>query len=745
MAKAKIIWTKVDEAPQLASYSLLPIMRAFTKDADVEIEVRDISLAGRVLAQFSDILPEDKRVNDDLAYLGELVWKPEANIMKLPNISASIPQLVATIKELQEQGYPLPDFPEEPKTEEEKEIRERYMRCVGSVVNPVLRQGNSDRRLAEVVKDYAKKHPHRLKEVSPHSKSHVAHMKSGDFYENEKSVIIEKDTKIKYIFEDENGNQTVLKEVEVGKGDVVDGTFMNREKLREYFAEVIERAKEDDILFSLHVKATMMRVSDPVIFGDAIRVYYKELFEKHGKELEEIGFNPNNGLVDLENKLSKLPEEKQKEIKKTLEEIYAKRPRMYMVDSDKGITNLHRPNDVIIDASVPAVIKNGLQGWGPSGETDDTVLCIPDRSYATMYKEIVEDIKARGQFDPTKIGTVQNVGLMAMKAEEYGSHDKTFFPPADGKIKVVDEDGNVLIEHCVNEGDIWRSCITKDIAIRDWIKLAINRAKETGYPVVFWLDEYRAHDKNLIEKLKEELPKYDIEDLDIFVKAPQDAMKYTLARFRNGENTIAATGNVLRDYLTDLFPIIEVGTSARSLSIVPLIAGGGLFETGAGGSAPKHVEQFVKEGHLRWDSLGEFLAFVEALKLARKQLKALHEKDNPRIDIVANALSKAIAKYLENDKTPKRKVGQLDTRGSHYYLALYWAEALAEQTEDKELAEKFAKVYADLKANEEKILEEIKATEGSPKDIGGYYHPDDEKTEKAMRPSETLNKIIDNI
>ncbi len=745
MAKAKVIWTKVDEAPQLASYSLLPIMRAFTKDADVEIEVRDISLAGRVLAQFPDILPEDKRVNDDLAYLGELVWKPEANIMKLPNISASIPQLVATIKELQSQGYPLPDFPEEPKTEEEKEIRERYMRCVGSVVNPVLRQGNSDRRLAEVVKDYAKKHPHRLKDVSPHSKSHVAHMKSGDFYENEQSVIIEKDTKIKYIFEDENGNQTVLKEVEVGKGDVVDGTFMNREKLREYFAEVIDRAKEDDILFSLHVKATMMRVSDPVIFGDAIRVYYKELFEKYGKELEEIGFNPNNGLVDLENKLSKLPEEKQNEIKKTLEEIYAKRPRMYMVDSDKGITNLHRPNDVIIDASVPAVIKNGLQGWGPSGETDDTVLCIPDRSYATMYKEIVEDIKARGQFDPTKIGTVQNVGLMAMKAEEYGSHDKTFFPPADGKIKVVDEDGNVLIEHCVNEGDIWRSCITKDIAIRDWVKLAINRAKETGYPVVFWLDEYRAHDKNLIEKLKEELPKYDLENIETFIKAPQDAMKYTLARFRNGENTIAATGNVLRDYLTDLFPIIEVGTSARSLSIVPLIAGGGVFETGAGGSAPKHVEQFVKEGHLRWDSLGEFLAFVEALKLAKKQLKAIHEKDNPRVDIVADALSKAIAKYLENDKTPKRKVGQLDTRGSHFYLALYWAEALAEQTEDKELAEKFAKVYADLKANEEKILEEIKATEGSPKDIGGYYNPDDEKATKAMRPSETLNRIIDSI
>ncbi len=745
MAKAKVIWTKVDEAPQLASYSLLPIMRAFTKDADVEIEVRDISLAGRILAQFPDLLPEDKRVPDDLAYLGELVWKPEANIMKLPNISASLPQLKEAIKELQEQGYPLPDYPDNPQTEEEKDIKARYDRCVGSVVNPVLRQGNSDRRLAEVVKEYARKHPHKLKEVSPHSKSHVAHMKTGDFYEHEKSVIIDKDTKIKYIFEDENGNQTVLKEVEVERGDVVDGTFMSRKKLRKYFEEVIETAKEEDILFSLHVKATMMRVSDPVIFGDAIRVYYAKLFERHGDLLEKLGWKPESGLQELENRLDQLSEEERNAIKKTIEEIYKERPRMYMVDSDKGITNLHMPNDVIIDASVPAVIKNGLQGWGPDGETDDVVLSIPDRSYARMYKEIVEDIKARGQFDPTKIGTVQNVGLMAMKAEEYGSHDKTFFPPADGKMKVVDEEGNVLIEHCVEEGDIWRSCITKDIAIRDWVKLAVNRAKDSGFPIVFWLDEYRAHDKNLIEKVKEELPKYDLEGIDWYIKAPDDAMKFTLARFRNGENTISVTGNVLRDYLTDLFPIIEVGTSARSLSIVPEIAGGGLFETGAGGSAPRHVEQFIKEGHLRWDSLGEFLAFVEALKLAYKQLKALHEKDNPRILVVANALSKAIGKYLEEDRTPKRKVGQLDTRGSHFYLALYWAEALANQTEDKELAEKFAKVYQELKENEQKILGEIAAAEGKPTDVGGWYHPDDEKASKAMRPSETLNRIIDSI
>jgi len=729
-----IVWTKTDEAPMLATYSLLPIVKNFVKHAGVDVELRDISLAGRILAQFG-------YAPDDLAYLGELVWKPEANIMKLPNISASIPQLIDAVKELQSQGYDLPDFPEDPQTEEEKEIRAKYDKCIGSVVNPVLRQGNSDRRIAPPVKEYAKKHPHKLEEVSPKTQSYVAYMKGGDFYEHEKSVTIEKDTKIRWEFVDKNGNVTVLKEVEVGKGDVVDGTYMSRKKLREFFEEVINDAKERGILFSLHVKATMMKISDPVIFGDAIRVYYKKLFEKHGKELEEIGFDPNKGLVDLENKLSKLSPEKQEEIKKTLEEIYKEQPGLYMVDSDRGITNLHRPNDVIIDNSVPTVIKNGLKAWGPDGNTYDCVITVPDRSYATMYDEIVEDVKVRGQFDPTKVGTVANIGLMAMKAEEYGSHDKTFFPPDDGIIRIVDEDGNVLMEHEVEKGDIYRSCITKDIAIRDWIKLAVTRAKELKMPIVFWLDSLRAHDRELIKKIREELPKYDLEGVEWYIKAPKDAMKFTLERFRKGLDTIAVTGNVLRDYLTDLFPIIEVGTSARALSIVPLIAGGGLFETGAGGSAPRHVQQFVKEGHLRWDSLGEFLAFVEALKLAYKQ----SGEENKKILVMADTLSKAVSRYLDTDKTPKRKVGQLDTRGSHYWLARYWAEELANQTEDPELAEIFKPVAQKLAENEEKILSEIAATEGSPKDIGGYYHPDDAKAEAAMRPSKTFNEIIDNL
>jgi isocitrate dehydrogenase len=732
--KATIIWTKVDEAPMLATYSLLPIVKAFTKHADIDVELKDISLAGRILAQFG-------YAPDDLSYLGDLVLKPEANIMKLPNISASIPQLVEAVKELQSQGYDLPDFPENPQTDEEKEIRAKYDKCIGSVVNPVLRQGNSDRRIAPPVKEYARQHPHRMGEVSPKSESYVAHMIGGDFYENEKSVTLKKDTKIRYEFVDNEGNVTVFKEIELGMGDVVDGTFLSRKKLREFYGKVIEDAKEKDILFSLHVKGTMMKVSDPVMFGDAIRVYYKELFEKYGKELEEIGFDPNKGLIDLESKLGKLSPEKQEAIRKTIEDIYGKRPRLYMVDSDRGITNLHRPNDVIVDASIPAVIKNGLKGWGPSGEVDDCVITVPDRSYATMYREIVEDIKVRGQFDPTKVGSVSNVGLMAMKAEEYGSHDKTFFPPSDGVMRIVDEDGNVLIEHEVEEGDIYRSCVSKDIAIRDWVKLAVNRAKESGEPIVFWLDSMRAHDRELIEKVKEELLKYDLSDVEWYIKPPQEAMKFTLKRFREGKNTISVTGNVLRDYLTDLFPIIEVGTSARALSIVPLIAGGGLFETGAGGSAPKHVQQFVKEGHLRWDSLGEFLAFVEALKLAYKQAGS----SNERILIMADALSKAVGKYLNNDKTPGRKVGQLDTRGSHYWLARYWAEELAAQTEDEELAKVFEPVAAALIENEEKILSEIAATEGSPKDIGGYYKPDDEKAEAAMRPSKTFNEIIDSI
>jgi isocitrate dehydrogenase len=732
--KPVIVWTKTDEAPMLATYSLLPIIKSFVKHAGVEVETRDISLAGRVLAQFG-------YARDDLAYLGELVQKPEANIMKLPNISASVPQLIETVKELQSQGFDLPDFPENPQSEEEKEARAKYDRCIGSVVNPVIRQGNSDRRIAPPVKEYAKKHPHKMGEVSPDSQSYVAHMKSGDFYEHEKSVTIEEDTTIRYEFVDNQGNVTLLKEVKVGKGDVVDGTYMSRRKLREFFKEAIDDAKEKNILFSLHVKATMMKVSDPVIFGDAIRVYYKKLFDRHAKELEEIGFDPNKGLIDLENKLSKLPPEKQEEIRKTVEEIYQEQPGLYMVDSDRGITNLHRPNDVIIDNSIPSVIKNGLKAWGPDGNTYDCVITVPDRSYATMYSEIVEDVKVRGQFDPRKVGTLQNVGLMAMKAEEYGSHDKTFLPPDDGTIRIVDGNGKVLMEHRVEKGDIYRSCITKDIAIRDWIKLAVNRAKETGYPIVFWLDSFRAHDKELIKKIREELPKYDLSDVEWYIKAPREAMKFTLERFRKGLNTIAVTGNVLRDYLTDLFPIIEVGTSARALSIVPLIAGGGLFETGAGGSAPRHVQQFVKEGHLRWDSLGEFLAFVEALKHAYKQSGS----KNKKILVVADALSRAVSRYLEDDRTPGRKVGQTDTRGSHYWLARYWAEELARQEEDPELAQIFKPVAQALAENEERILSEIRATEGSPKDLGGYYHPDEAKLKELMRPSKTMNQIIDNL
>ncbi len=733
--KAKIVWTKTDEAPRLATYSLFPIVRAFTKCADVEVELRDISLAGRVLAQFG-------YAEDDLAYLGELVWRPEANIVKLPNISATVPQLVDTIKELQSQNLGLPDYPEEPKTEEEKKIKEKYAKCLGSVVNPVLRQGNSDRRVAPPVKEYAQKTAQTrnwMKEVKPSCQSYVAHMICSDFYENEKSVTLEKDTKIRYEFVDPNGNVTVLKEAEVGKGDVVDGTFINRKKLREFYELVLQDAKGKDILFSLHVKATMMKVSDPVIFGDAIRVYFKDLFEKHAKELEEIGFNPNFGLVDLEKKLERLPKEQQEDIKKTIKEIYKKRPRLYMVDSDRGITNLHRPNDVIVDNSVPTIIKNGLQGWGPSGETDDCVITIPDRCYATMYREVVEDVKVNGQFNPTKVGTVQNIGLMAMKAEEYGSHDKTFFAPDNGIMRIVDEEGNLLVEHKVSQGDIYRSCITRDIAIRDWIKLAVRRAKETGLPIVFWLDQFRAHDREILKKVTEELSQHDLSDVDYYIKPPQDAMKFTLKRFREGKDTIAVTGNVLRDYLTDLFPIIEVGTSARCLSNVPLITGGGVFETGAGGSAPKHVQQFLKEGHLRWDSLGEFLALVEALNLAYKQA------GDRKLLILANALSKAVGKYLKNDRTPKRKVGELDTRGSHYYLARYWAEELAAQTEDKELAEKFTPIAEALANNEQKILSEIDATQGSSKDIGGYYYPDDDKAEAAMRPSKTFNEIIDSI
>jgi isocitrate dehydrogenase len=736
MANPTIVWTKIDEAPYLATFSLLPIMEAFTKDANINWELRDISLAGRVIAEFSDMLPENLKQSNELAYLGELVEKAEANIIKLPNISASVPQLVAAVKELQSQGYPLPDFPEEPKNAEEEKIKLKYLKCVGSNVNPVLRQGNSDRRLAEPVKNYAKMHPHSMKPVSPDSKSYVAHMEKKDFYETEQSFTSDKDQSVKIVFEDNAGNKKELKEVPVEAGEVFSAATLNVEELSKFFEKTIKEAKEKDILFSLHVKGTMMKISDPTFFDYAIRVYYKKLFDRFGKELEEIGFNPRNGLADLYAKLDKLPEDKKKAVLDTIDEIYKEQPRQYMVDSDKGVTNLHRPNDVIVDASIPATIKNGLKGWGPEGEVEDLVMSIPDRTYATMYKEIVADIVKHGQFDPTKVGTVQNVGLMAKKAEEYGSHDKTFFAPTDGKFLVLDGEGNTLFSFEVGKGDVFRAYSAKDIAIKDWIKLAVQRAKESGLPIVFWLDSNRAHDAQMIRKVLKYMPEFGLEGVEYYIMAPEQAMKFTLPRFRAGLGTISVTGNVLRDYLTDLFPIIEVGTSARTLSIVPLLAGGGLYETGAGGSAPKHVEQFIKEGHLRWDSLGEFLATVESLKLAKKQ------GANEKIEIIADALNRAVGKYLENDKTPKRKVGQLDNRGSHFYLAKYWAEELA-NCGDAELEAKFKPIAKELNANEEKILAEIAEAEGKPADIEGYYHPNEEKLAEYMRPSVTFNKIID--
>ncbi len=736
--KPKIIWTKVDEAPALATYSLLPIIKAFAKAAGVEIETKDISLAGRTLANFPDYLSEEQKVPYALAELGELTLKPEANIIKLPNISASIPQLQAAIKELQEKGYNIPDFPEEPQNEEEKVLRQRFAKLLGSAVNPVLRQGNSDRRAAESVKEFAKKNPHQMmKPWDTNSKTHVAHMNSNDFYGNEKSIVLDKDTDFKIVLETKNGKKIVLKDDLHGiKGEVLDGTFMSKKALRKFYAEQIKDAKDKDVLLSLHLKATMMKISDPILFGHAVKEFFKETLTKYKKELEEIGFNPNNGLQDLYNRLDRLPEDKQKEILKSIEEEYKKRPRLAMVDSDKGITNLHVPNNVIIDASMPVVIRDGGKMWGPDGKLHDTKAIIPDRTYATFYQVVIDDAKKNGAFDPATMGTVQNVGLMAQKAEEYGSHPTTFEIPEDGTLKVIDEKGNVLMKFEVEKGDIWRMSRTKDIPIKDWVKLAVNRAKATGYPAVFWLDKNRAHDAQLIKKVEKYLKDYDTKNLDIRIMSPDDAMRFTLDRVRKGENTIAVTGNVLRDYLTDLFPILELGTSARMLSIVPLLAGGGLFETGAGGSAPKHVQQFQAEGHLRWDSLGEFLALMSSFEHLAEKF------DNKKAAVLSKTLDKAIGKYLENRKSPGRKVGQLDNRGSHYYLAKYWAEELANQNEDEELKEKFIPIAKELNEKEEQILKEIAQAEGKPVDLGGYYLMDDQKTEKAMRPSKTFNEIV---
>ncbi len=736
--KNTIVWTKVDEAPQLASYSLLPIVKAFLKNAGVDVEVRDISLAGRTLAAFPDYLEENQRHPDDLAYLGELVNKPEANIIKLPNISASVPQLKDTIEELRAKGYAVPGFPEEIKTEEDKKLRERFAKLLGSAVNPVLRQGNSDRRAPEAVKRVARKNPHKLiKPWNKDSKTHVAHMEADDFYGNEKSVTLPSATHFSIELHTPGGEVITLKEpLPADEGEVLDATFMNVEALKDFYKNQIKDAKDKNLLLGLHLKATMMKVSDPVMFGHAVKEYFKDLYEKHGDLLEKIDFNPNNGLGDLYEKWDKLTAGEKEALARTIEEIYRKNPDLMMVDSDKGIINLHAPNLVIIDASMPVVIRDGGKAWGPDGQLHETKAMIPDRSYAGIYQAMIEENKKNGAFDPATMGTVQNVGLMAMKAEEYGSHPTTFIIPEKGTVKVKDAQGNTLMEHNVEKGDIWRLSRTKDLAVKDWVKLAVNRARITGYPTVFWLDENRAHDRELIKKVKKYLKDHDTSGLDIRIMSPVDAMNFTLKRVREGKNTISVTGNVLRDYLTDLFPILELGTSARMLSIVPLLNGGGLFETGAGGSAPKHVQQFIKEGHLRWDSLGEFLALTASLEhLARKY-------NNEKASIMAEALDKAVEKYLENGKNPKRRVGELDTRGSHYYLARYWAEELAKQNRDETLQKKFGEVARQLAENEEKILEEIRRTEGSPKDLGGYYLPDDEKAAKALRPSETFNAIL---
>jgi isocitrate dehydrogenase len=712
------------------------VVQAFTKDAGVEVKETDISLSGRIIAQFPELLSEDQRIEDELSKLGELVKKPEANIIKLPNISASIPQLKAAIEELQSKGYNLPNYPEEPQTQEEKEIQAKYAVCLGSAVNPVLREGNSDRRAAGVVKEYAQKHPHKLKPFDEECKAYVACMEDGDFYENEQTVVMDKASNVTIEL---NGN--VLKELkDVEENEHLSSTFMSAQALKEFLAQTIADAKEKGLLWSIHLKATMMKVSDPIMFGYAVSTFFNEVFEKYAPEFAEIGVNPDLGLGDLYKKLDKLPADKKEEIEKAITSTYDNRPNIAMVDSDNGITNLHFSNDIIIDASMPPVIREGGKMWNKEGNLQETVAVIPDRGYATMYSEILEDAKANGQFDVTTMGHVSNVGLMAKKAEEYGSHPTTFRVSEDGIMEVKDSSGNVLMSHNVQKGDIWRLYRVKDVAIKDWVRLAHERASLTNTPVVFWLDSFRSHDASMIKKIISYLPEFLAKsDIEYHILAPKQAMRFTLKRTRAGLDTISATGNVLRDYLTDLFPILELGTSAKMMSIVPLLAGGGLFETGAGGSAPKHVQQFLKESHLRWDSLGEFLALAESLHfLARKD-------DNKLAEVVAKALDEANKNYLESDKSPSRKAGEPDNKASHFYLALYWAKALANQSEDKDLADKFAPIAKALQDNEQTIMNELLAVEGKASDIGGYYRPDDSKANSAMRPSEAFNNIINNI
>ncbi|SFR66057.1 isocitrate dehydrogenase [Marinobacter daqiaonensis] len=734
----KIVYTLTDEAPALATRSLLPILQTFTAPAGITFETSDISLAARILATFPDYLEEDQRVPDDLAELGEYTKNPEANIIKLPNISASIPQLRAAIKELNEQGYKVPEYRENPQTDEEKEVRARYSKVLGSAVNPVLREGNSDRRAPAAVKAFARKHPHSMGEWSPASRTHVAHMRGGDFYSSEQSVTLDKATNARIVFEDVHGKQTVLKpELPLQAGEVLDGMFMSKKHLVKFFEDAIDDCEKTGVMFSLHVKATMMKISHPIVFGHAVKVFYKELFEKYGDVFDEIGVNPNNGLSSVLERIKQLPESKQEQIQEDLHKTYEHRPEIAMVDSVKGITNLHVPSDVIVDASMPAMIRNSGKMWARDGKLKDTKAVMPESTYATIYQEVINFCKTHGAFDPTTMGTVPNVGLMAQKAEEYGSHDKTFEIPEEGTVRIVTDEGTVLTEHTVSEGDIWRACQTKDLPIRDWVKLAVNRSRSSGMPAVFWLDDERPHDAELIKKVETYLKEHDTEGLAIHIMSPVRAIRWTMERLIRGLDTISVTGNVLRDYLTDLFPILELGTSAKMLSIVPLLNGGGLYETGAGGSAPKHVQQLLEENHLRWDSLGEFLAIAVSLE------ELGEKKDNARARLMGQALDKATGRLLENNQSPSRVTGELDNRGSHFHLARYWAEELASQDEDKDLKAFFEKLSKKLEDNKDTILEEMSVIQGHPADIGGYYHPPADKVCKIMQPSETLNKILD--
>ncbi len=740
MTDQKIIYTLTDEAPALATYSLLPIVQAFTRAAGVAVETRDISLAGRILATFPENLTESQRISDDLTELGELTLKPAANIIKLPNISASLPQLKAAIKELKSQGYKVPDYPEDPKTEAEKEIKSRYGRVLGSAVNPVLREGNSDRRAAASVKQFARKHPHRMGKWAPDSKTRVAHMISGDFYGSEKSVTVPEAVSTRIEFVGKNGEVTVLKDkLSLKPGEVIDAAAMSRRALRQFYAEQIAAAKQDDVLLSLHLKATMMKISDPIMFGHAVSVFFQKVFDKHGALLKELKVNVNNGFGDMEARVLALPENKRAALVADIADCFRNGPALAMVNSDKGITNLHVPSDVIIDASMPPMIRDGGKMWGADGKPYDTLAMIPDRCYAGVYAATVEDCRQNGALDPATMGSVPNVGLMAQQAEEYGSHDKTFEIAGDGVARIVDAAGKVLLQQAVEHGDIFRACQTKDAPIRDWVKLAVTRARLSNTPAIFWLDRNRAHDAQIIAKVGKYLKDHDTTGLDIQIMEPADACRATLARARKGLDTISVTGNVLRDYLTDLFPILELNTSAKMLSIVPLLSGGGLFETGAGGSAPKHVQQFQKEGYLRWDSLGEFLALGASLEHLGQKF------NNTRAQVLAETLDQANSRILENNKSPARKVGEIDNRGSHFYLALYWAQALAAQTRDKDIQAKFTILAKRLTDNEEKINAELIAAQGKPVDMGGYYHPDFGKTSRAMRPSATFNAALASI